>query len=143
MGSMTLNDRVHINGRGGTKLKTSTSGRIRIDARTFLNSGVQIYSAAEVRIGPFSRIGDGCIIIDSNFHAVHEGQSAASRPINIGRNVWLGRGVIVLPGVTIGDHSVVAAGSVVFNDIPAKQVWRGNPARFWKNVRASDEFRRC
>jgi len=46
----------------------------------------------------------------------------------------------VLPGVTIGDHAVIAAGSVVFSDVPAREVWRGNPAEFVKAVRAGKGF---
>ena len=50
-------------------------------------------------------------------------------PIHIGKNCWLGAGVIVLPGVTIGDHSVIGAGSIVTRDIPANVVAVGNPCR--------------
>ena len=53
----------------------------------------------------------------------------AARPITIGDNVWLGGGVIVLPGVTIGDNAVVGAGAVVTLDLPANVVAVGNPAR--------------
>ena len=53
----------------------------------------------------------------------------AARPIVIGANVWLGGGVIVCPGVTIGDNSVIGAGSVVTKDIPAHSLAVGNPAR--------------
>jgi acetyltransferase-like isoleucine patch superfamily enzyme len=50
-------------------------------------------------------------------------------PITIGDNVWIGGRSIVHPGVTIGDHSVVSAGSVVMSDVPANAVVAGNPAR--------------
>lgn len=53
----------------------------------------------------------------------------AARPIIIGDNVWLGGGVIVCPGVTIGENSVIGAGAVVVKDIPADVVAVGNPAR--------------
>ncbi len=53
----------------------------------------------------------------------------AARPITIGNNVWLGGGVIVLPGVSIGDDSVIGAGSVVTKDVPAGVVTVGSPAR--------------
>ena len=80
------------------------------------------------------------MLADTNHHPVHEGQSVRVAPVKLGRNVWLGRGVIVLPGVSIGDHAVIAAGSVVFCDVPPREVWRGNPAAFVKPVRASDGF---
>ena len=52
-----------------------------------------------------------------------------ARPIRIGHDVWIGGGAIILPGVTIGDHSVIGAGSVVVRDVPAATVVVGNPAR--------------
>ncbi|MGY1607517.1 MULTISPECIES: DapH/DapD/GlmU-related protein [unclassified Geodermatophilus] len=53
----------------------------------------------------------------------------AAAPITIGDDVWLGGGAIVLPGVTIGENTVVGAGSVVTRDLPADVVAVGNPAR--------------
>ena len=53
-------------------------------------------------------------------------------PVHIGKNCWLGAGVIVLPGITIGDDTVVGAGSVVTKDIPSFSVAVGNPARVIK-----------
>jgi hypothetical protein len=91
---------------------------------------VQVICHSAIEIGPHCRIGPDCVLCDTNHHPVHEGDAVRVAPIRLGRNVWLGRGVIVLPGVTIGDHAVVAAGSVVAADIPAREVWRGNPACF-------------
>lgn len=61
-----------------------------------------------------------------------------NQPIHIGNNVWLGAGVIVLPGVTIGDNSVVGAGSVVTKDIPANVVAVGNPCRILREINDHD-----
>ena len=58
----------------------------------------------------------------------------AARPIVIGNNVWLGSGVIVCPGVTIGDNTVVGAGAVVVKDLPANVVAVGNPARITRHL---------
>ena len=63
----------------------------------------------------------------------------AALPITLGRNVWLGGGVIVCPGVTIGDNSVVGAGSVVTRDIPANVVAVGNPARVIREISDADD----
>ena len=51
------------------------------------------------------------------------------RPIHIGRNVWVGGGAIILPGVTVGDDALIGAGSVVTRDVPAGATVVGNPAR--------------
>ncbi|MCD7929788.1 MAG: sugar O-acetyltransferase [Clostridiales bacterium] len=59
-------------------------------------------------------------------------------PVHIGRNCWLGAGVIVLPGVTIGDNTVVGAGSVVTKDLPANVVAVGNPCRVLRAIGEKD-----
>ena len=60
-------------------------------------------------------------------------------PIHIGKNCWLGAGVIVLPGVTIGDNSVIGAGSVVTKDIPANVVAFGNPCKVIREINEHDK----
>lgn len=60
-------------------------------------------------------------------------------PITIGNNVWLGAGVIVMPGVNIGDNSVIGAGSVVTKDIPANVVAVGNPCRVMREINERDK----
>lgn len=57
-----------------------------------------------------------------------------AKPIVVGNNVWIGGGVKVLPGVTIGDNCVIGAGSVVVKDIPANSVAVGNPAKVIKQL---------
>ena len=61
-------------------------------------------------------------------------------PVHIGKNCWLGAGVIVLPGVTIGDNSVVGAGSVVTKDLPANVVAVGNPCRVLRPIGEHDKI---
>ena len=64
-------------------------------------------------------------------------------PVHIGNNVWLGAGVVVLPGVNIGDNSVIGAGSIVTKDIPANCVAVGNPCRVLRPISERDyEFYR-
>ena len=59
-------------------------------------------------------------------------------PVRVGRNCWLGAGVIVLPGVTIGDNTVIGAGSVVTKDIPSNVVAVGNPCRVLREISDRD-----
>ncbi len=57
------------------------------------------------------------------------------RPIHIGKNVWIGAGAVILPGVTVGDNAIVAAGAVVSRDVEPGTVVAGVPARKIKNIR--------
>ena len=65
----------------------------------------------------------------------------AAYPITVGNNVWFGGGVKVLPGVTIGDHCVIGAGSVVTKDIPANSLAVGNPCRVIRRITEADKLR--
>ena len=56
------------------------------------------------------------------------------KPIHIGKRVWVGSGSIVLPGVTIGDNSIIGAGSIVTKDVPSNVIVAGNPAKFIRNI---------
>ena len=60
-------------------------------------------------------------------------------PVSIGKNCWIGAGAIIMPGVTIGDNSVISAGSVVTKDIPANVVAYGSPARVIREIGEHDE----
>ena len=61
-------------------------------------------------------------------------------PVHIGKNCWLGAGVVVLPGVTIGDNVVIGAGSIVTRDIPSNVVAAGNPCRILREVGEKDRM---
>lgn len=140
-GRLRIGTRVNLRGDvAPVRIEVARGAEVILADRAFLNTGVQVICHSVIEIGPHSRIGPDCVLCDTNHHPVHEGDAVRVAPIRLGRNVWLGRGVIVLPGVTIGDHAVVAAGSVVAADVPAGEVWRGNPACFAKAVRCSPDF---
>jgi len=98
-------------------------------------SGTVICSAVSVRIGAECLIGADVTIVDTDFHPLAASQRRyesewsriRSLPVVIGRNVFLGAGTRVLKGVSIGDNTVVGAGSVVTRDLPANVVAAGNP----------------
>ena len=84
-------------------------------------------------------IEDGAMIaanvqLISNNHDLHELAILTCKPVHIGKKAWIGTGAAILAGVTIGDHAVVGAGSVVTKDVAANTIVAGNPARFIKNV---------
>ncbi len=98
----------------------------------FINFNCVILDCARVDIGEGTQIGPGVQIYTAT-HPLEPNARAESRefaaPIKIGRNVWIGGGAIILPGITIGDNAVVGAGSVVTHDVAAFAVVYGNPAR--------------
>lgn len=84
-------------------------------------------------------IDDGAMIaanvqIISNNHDLYERQVITCKPVNIGKNVWIGAGATILPGVTIGDNAVVGAASVVTKDVEANTIVAGNPAKLIKVI---------
>jgi maltose O-acetyltransferase len=113
---------------------------IRIGARCFANFGLVALDVAAVTIGDDVQIGPNVQLLTPT-HPVEAGprrqKEEAAQPITIGDNVWLGGGVVVLPGVTIGADTVVGAGSVVTRDLPADVVAVGNPARVVRTLDAS------
>jgi acetyltransferase-like isoleucine patch superfamily enzyme len=110
-------------------LSTGPGGRLDIGDRVFVNQGAVLHAAQWIRIGARVRIGDNTAICDTDFHEVEPGLGVKVAPIVIGDDVWLARGVTVLPGSRIGEGSVIGAGSVVRGEIPAWVVAVGNPAR--------------
>jgi acetyltransferase-like isoleucine patch superfamily enzyme len=117
-------------------------GRLEIGDRSFVNQGASIVASLSITIGEDARIGDFAAVYDSDHHPVEEGAEVRRAPVVLGRNVWLARGAIVLPGVTVGDHAVVAAGAVVAADVPARTLVAGNPAKPVRELSASTTWRR-
>jgi maltose O-acetyltransferase len=106
--------------------------QITIGSRTFANFGLVVLDVAQVRIGDDVQIGPRVQLLTAT-HPLdarrRRDKWEYARPISIGDNVWLGGGVIVCPGVTIGSNTVVGAGSVVTRDLPPDVVAVGSPAR--------------
>lgn len=101
-------------------------------ARSFANFGLVSLDVARVTIGEDVQIGPYVQLLTPT-HPIEadprRDKWEAAEPIVVGENVWLSGGVIVCPGVTIGENTVVGAGSVVLRDLPANVVAVGSPAR--------------
>ncbi len=120
---------------------------VRIGDRCVIGKGSAIVGQASVEIGDDVWTGPHVYVTDAN-HGYEDVtapiglQFAATRPVRIGAGSWLGAGVVVIPGTTIGCHVVVGAGAVVAGDLPDYSVAVGNPARVvrryvngaWKSV---------
>lgn len=104
----------------------SDTGRITIGDNTLIGPDVKIYTA----VHPVSA--EERIFTDKTGHTAIRTKTA---PVLIGNNVWIGGGVIILPGITIGDNTVIGAGSVVTKSIPANAVACGNPCVVKKRMK--------
>lgn len=105
---------------------------IELGARAFLNFGCVVLDVVEVVIGEGSQIGPNVQILTADHPRDPDLRRTGlefGRPVRLGRDVWIGGGAILLPGVMIGDGAVLGAGSVVTRDVPAGATVFGNPAR--------------
>ena len=108
-----------------------------IGSGTFINAGAVILDVGRVAIGADVQIGPNVQLLTPTHPLdpdVRRTGLEAAEPITIEDNVWLGGGVIVCPGVTIGRDTVVGAGAVVTRDLPPSVVAVGNPARILRSL---------
>ncbi|WP_454300072.1 sugar O-acetyltransferase [Salana multivorans] len=110
---------------------------IHIGARTFVNYNLTALDVASITIGADCQLGPNIQLLTPT-HPIdpepRRDKLEAAQPIVLEDNVWLGGGVIVCPGVRIGENSVVGAGSVVTKDIPPNVIAVGNPARVIREI---------
>jgi acetyltransferase-like isoleucine patch superfamily enzyme len=118
-----------------TKLLVKGTGTLTIGQGTRVN-GTHIAVAGNVTIGKFVRIAPYTLILDSDFHDLHDHTAEGKKGnIVIGDNVWIASRATILKGVTIGEGSVIAAGSVVTKDVPPYCVAAGVPAKVIKRLK--------
>ena len=115
---------------------------IFVGDRVFMNYGCVLLDVCPITIGSDSQIGPGVQFYAAD-HPRDTGDRETSletanpsgigrhlgRPITIGRNVWIGGHAVIMPGITIGDHAIVGAGSIVTRNVPPRGRVAGNPAR--------------
>jgi acetyltransferase-like isoleucine patch superfamily enzyme len=127
-------------------LETIGSGQIEIGDFSG-GSAVVISSRAKVTIGKHVKLGGNVRIFDHNYHSLNpenrrngrlDSQDVHTAPVIIGNDVFVGTNAMILKGVTIGDRAIIAAGSVVTKDVPADEVWGGNPAACIRGKRTGD-----
>src|SRR5918992_2577312 len=131
--------RVRI-GRGcllqdGIYLRAGTQGKIVIGDGAALNSFCRIFGHGTVEIGEDTQIGPGSLITTTG-HDYRGELETSFKSVVIGKGVWIGANVTVLPGIEIGDYAVIGAGSVVTKNIPPRAVAVGVPARVIKWIDA-------
>ena len=138
-GDLVLGDNVEVDGKCAFFFAVRFSERpfLKVGDNTGIGHNCMFSVGKSITIGKNCRIGVNITMFDSPGHPLDPQRRLAGeapdpenvRPIVIGDNVWLGSGVVIFPGVNIGDNSVVSQGSIVMSDIPANVVVAGNPAR--------------
>lgn len=125
-------------------LHANWGGRhVHLGKHVYANFNLTLVDDTHIFIGDYTMIGPN-VVIATGGHPIlpslrQEGYQY-NAPVHIGKNCWLGAGVIVVPGVTIGDNTVVGAGSVVTKDLPGNVVAAGNPCRVLRPINEHDEI---
>ena len=116
---------------------------VHVGKNVFFNFGCTFVDDADITIGDNTLFGPN-VSINTAEHPLspelRRNGLQYNKPVHIGNNVWLGAGVIVLAGVTIGDNSVVGAGSVVTKDVPPNSVALGTPAKVIRSITINDDL---
>lgn len=116
-------------------------GSLKIGSNTGI-SQCALIAISNLTIGNYVKIGGGSAIYTTDFHSLNPEVMRTSEdiknrvcaPVIIKDNVFIGAKCIVLKGVTIGENSIIGAGSVVTKNIPPNEIWAGNPARFIRKI---------
>lgn len=123
-------------------LHSNWGGRhVHLGSGVYANFNLTLVDDTHIYIGDGTLIAPNVVIATAGHPVLPVLRAKAlqfNMPVHIGKNCWLGAGVIVLPGVTIGDNTVVGAGAVVTKDLPANVVAVGNPARVLRTIGEHD-----
>ena len=105
-------------------------GGIKFGNYCIIAPGVRIRSACSITIGDNCMFGEDTLVTDADWHDhYHRIYPGKELPVVLGNNVWVGTRVTICKGVTIGDNSIIGAGSIVTRDVPPNSIAGGNPAR--------------
>ncbi|MFO7962911.1 MAG: acyltransferase [Desulfobacterales bacterium] len=131
----------NVIGAAESKVKLSVwsedrkKGGIKVGDYCLICPGVRISSAYRIIIGDNCMFANGAFVTDADWHGIYNRVSIGrTEPITIENNVWIGDSAIVCKGVTIGENSIVGAGSVVTGDVPPNTIAAGNPARIVRQL---------
>ena len=115
---------------------------VHFGKRVYANFNLTLVDDSHIYIGDYTMIGPNVTIATAGhpiLPELREKNYQYNIPVHIGKNCWLGAGVIVLPGVTIGDNTVIGAGSIVTKDIPSNVVAVGNPCKVLREINEHDK----
>lgn len=146
-GNVIVGKNVTINSHGidsiaRSQIFVSNGGTLEFGDKSGMTA-TSINCTTSIKLGTGVNIGAGCLIMDSDFHSSNwkdrmdwriDATNKKSAPITIGEYCFIGARSIICKGVNIGEHSTIAAGSVVINDIPANCIAGGNPCKIIKRL---------
>ena len=119
---------------------TDCGKNIHIGKDVFINMGCKFQDQGGIFIGDGALIGHNVVLATLNHAASPKDRgSMIPAPIRIGKNVWVGANAVILPGVTIGDGAIVAAGAVVNRDVPENTVVGGVPAKVIRTIHEEEQ----
>ncbi|MCH5321619.1 MAG: sugar O-acetyltransferase [Eubacterium sp.] len=114
---------------------------VHFGKNVYANFNLTLVDDTHIYIGDYTMMGPNVVIATAGHPLLPELREQAyqyNAPVHIGRNCWLGAGVIIVPGVTIGDNTVIGAGSIVTKDIPSNVLAVGNPCRVLREIDEHD-----
>ena len=114
---------------------------VHFGKNVYANFNLTCVDDTHIYVGDYTMIGPNVTIATAGHPILPELRQKSYQyniPVHIGKNCWLGAGVIVMPGITIGDNAVIGAGSIVTKDIPPDVVAVGNPCRVLREVNEHD-----
>lgn len=121
--------------RVNTPLTVVRAHNVRIGKRVIIMNGCLMMSAGGITIDDDAMIAANVQLISNN-HDLEDRMVITCKPVHICRRAWIGAGATILPGVTVGENSVVGAGSVVTHDVEPDTVVAGNPAKVIRRIQA-------
>ena len=141
--NVTINSGWRDNPAGGGKMQIfiGRDACLKIGEGSGISNST-IFCKKNINIGNNVNIGANCLIYDTDMHSVDyrerlglEKENVLTQTVTISDGVWIGGSCIILKGVTIGERAVIGAGSLITKDIPADELWAGNPAQFVRKLR--------
>jgi acetyltransferase-like isoleucine patch superfamily enzyme len=119
---------------------TDCGKNITIGKHVFINSGCRFQDQGGITIGDGALIGHNVVLATLNHDFAPEKRNTIHpAPIVIGKNVWIGTSATLVPGVTVGDNAVIAAGAVVTKDVPANTIAGGVPAKVIRQIETEEQ----
>ncbi len=124
-------------------LHANWGGRhVHLGNNVYANFGLTLVDDTHIYVGDNTMFGPNVTVATAGHPILPQLREKAyqfNMPVRIGRNCWIGAGVVIVPGVSIGDNSVIGAGAVVTKDIPANSVAFGNPCRVAREIGERDK----